>query len=96
MIEKVLSARFDRTKEQVHTSINKVSKQAKNRFLSEYEFVPEKTKSKLAKVATTMFRLVGGLISYGDWFPSPKIQITNDRLDFVKYAYVLPLKKARS
>lgn len=96
MVDKVLSNRFDKTQEEVHTSINKVNKQAKNRFLSEYEFVAEKAKSKLAMVGIKMLRLVGGLISYGDWFPSPKIQITNDRLDFVKYSFILPLKKARS
>lgn len=96
MVNGVLNARFDRNREEVHTSINKAGKQARNRFLSEYEYVAEKTKSKLAIVGSAVFKLVGGLISYGDWFPSPKIQITNDRLDFVKYAFILPLKKARS
>jgi hypothetical protein len=36
MVNKVLNARFDKTREEVHTNINKTTKQAKNRFLTEY------------------------------------------------------------
>ena len=96
MVNKVLKARFDKTREEVHTNINKTTKQAKNRFLTEYQYIAEKTKSKMAIMGSAVIKLFGNLISYGDWFPASKLQITNQRLEFIKYAYILPFKKASS
>jgi len=49
----------------------------------------------LSKVGGAIFKVIGGVVSYGDWFPSPNIKITNERLEFIKCAYILPLKKAK-
>ena len=95
MVQRLLAARFDVTRQQIYTAINRVSGQAKNRFVSEYEYTRE-TKSTLGRIGSGLFGILGGLISYGDWFPPPKVQITDERLDFIKYAYFMPLKKARA
>lgn len=96
MAMKILETKFDLSKDEKYTVMNRCSPQAKNYFTSVYEYMPEK-KSVLSTVGSILVKLLGGAFHLGEeLLPTPTIEVTSERYMITKAVYSQSLKKASS